>query len=51
MKNNCPGRKVLSSFSDQFSENKTDPSLSKAAVAHAFKVFVWRNVDPLQSKG
>ena len=25
MKNNCPGKKVLSSFSDQLSENKTDP--------------------------
>ena len=25
MKNNCPGKKVLSSFSDQLYENKTDP--------------------------
>ena len=25
MKKNCPGKKDLSSFSDQFYENKTDP--------------------------
>ena len=25
MKKNCPGKKGLSSFSDQFYENKTDP--------------------------
>ena len=59
MKKNCPGKKGLSSFSDQLYENITDPFaqrarmlwLSKTAIAHAFKVFVWRNVGPLRSKG
>ena len=59
MKKNCPGKNGLSSFSDQLYENKTDPFaqrarmlwLSKIAIAHAFKVFVWRNVGPYDRKG